>query len=48
MKLELATFPVRDVCFGKQSRFSKGVLEVNREELLALVLEDKKVAVLAS
>ena len=44
MKLELATFPVKDVRFSRQTSYSNGVLEVNKEELLALVLEDSKIA----
>lgn len=44
MKLELATFSVKDVRFSSQTSYSNGVLELNKEELVALVLEDKKVA----
>jgi len=44
MRLELANFPVKDARFGKQTSYKSGVLEVDKEELLALVLSDKKIA----
>lgn len=44
MRLELADFPVRDVQFSHKIRYKDGVLEINKEELIALVLEDKKIA----
>ena len=44
MRLELADFPVKEVKFSKRTSYHKGVLEIDKEELLALVLEDKKVA----
>lgn len=44
MKLEFVTFPVKDVRFGGQTRYADGVLEMDREELLALVLEDRRVS----
>jgi len=44
MKLELATFPVGDVRFSGHTRYTDGVLEIDKEELLALVLEDKRVS----
>ncbi len=44
MRLELATFPVKDVRFGKQTNYNNGVLEVNKEELLGIVLEDDTIA----
>lgn len=47
MKLELATFPVRDVRFGGHTRYADGVLEIDKQELLALILEDKRVSVAA-
>ncbi len=43
MKLELANFPVKDVQFSKQTAYNNGVLELNKEELLALILEDERV-----
>ena len=44
MKLELANFPVKDVRFSKQTAYNNGVLQINKEELLSLILEDKRVA----
>ena len=38
--LEVGTFPVRDMVFGSRTRWHDGILEVDRNELLALVLED--------
>jgi len=43
MRLELANFPVKDVQFDGKTRYNGGVLEINKEELLALVLEDGKI-----
>ncbi|MBI2367168.1 MAG: hypothetical protein HYV01_19525 [Deltaproteobacteria bacterium] len=43
MKLEIATFFVKDVRFSSETRYGGGVLEINREELVRLVLEDKRV-----
>jgi len=43
MRLELASFPVKDVRFSPQTSYKDGVLEVDKEELLGLVLEDKRV-----
>jgi glycine reductase len=43
MKLELAEFPVQDVRFGKQTSYNDGVLEIDREELLSLILRDGKI-----
>jgi len=44
MRLELITFPVKDVKFGKQTAYKEGVLEIDKQELIALVLHDKKIA----
>jgi hypothetical protein len=44
MKLEMGTFPVKNVRFSQQTRYDKETLEINKNELIALVLEDKKVA----
>ncbi len=44
MRLELAEFPVRDVHFGEQTAYNNGVLEINKEELVALILQDNKIA----
>lgn len=44
MRLELTTFPVQKVQWSQQTRYRDGLLEINKEELLSLVLEDKKIA----
>ena len=44
MRLELADFPVKDVRFSKETRYGDGVLGIAKDELIALILEDKKVA----
>lgn len=43
MRLEMATYPVRDVKFGKQTSYKNGVLELDKEELLKIVLSDKNI-----
>ena len=43
MRLEIGTFPVREVRFGSQTRWSDGVLEINREELLEEVRGDRRI-----
>src|SRR3990167_7441700 len=43
MKLEMATFFVKDVRFSKHTSYDSEVLEINKEELINLVLEDKRV-----
>jgi glycine reductase len=40
MRLELRSFPVRDVQFGAHTRLAGGSLEIDREALLALVGRD--------
>ena len=44
MRLELGTFPVTDARFGAHTRWSDGVLEIDREAALAAVREDGLVA----
>ncbi len=44
MKLELANVPVSDVRFGKRTDYNDGVLEINKEEITELILNDKRVA----
>ena len=44
MRLELGTFPVHDIVFGAHTRWSDGRLEVNRDELLAAVRADPRIA----
>lgn len=42
MRLELGTFPVRDVVFGSHTRWQDGVLEINRDALLEEVRRDPR------
>ncbi|MBI4285814.1 MAG: hypothetical protein HY670_07965 [Chloroflexi bacterium] len=43
MRLEMASFPLKDVRIGGQTTYHNGTLEINKEELRRLVLEDKRV-----
>jgi len=43
MRLELADFPVKDVKFGKRTGYNDGVLEIDKNEIAALVLQDSRV-----
>jgi glycine reductase len=44
MNLELANFPVKDVRFGKHTSYNNGILEIDKEELTALVSKDERIA----
>lgn len=44
MRLEMVDFPVKDVRFGKRTSYDNGVLEIDKEELLKLILKDERVA----
>ena len=44
MRLEIGTFPVKDIKFGSKTRWANDVLEVDKDELLALIMEDPYVA----
>jgi glycine reductase len=44
MRLETGNFTVNDITFGSQTRWADGVLEIDRQELVDLVLEDPYVA----
>ncbi|MBI4321403.1 MAG: hypothetical protein HY675_23165 [Chloroflexi bacterium] len=44
MRLELASFPVREVRINGRTRYDDGVLEIDKDELLSLVLQDERVA----
>lgn len=44
MRLEMGTFPVREVTFGSQTRWHEGVLEISREELIELIRRDPRIA----
>ena len=43
MRYELGSFPVEDVVFGPQTRWHDGILELDRDELLSLVLQDHQI-----
>ena len=43
MKLELTTYPVKKVQWSHQTCYRDGLLDINKEELLSTVLEDKKI-----
>ena len=43
MRLEMGTFPVRDVFFGSRTAWSDGVLEIDREAVLEAVRGDPRV-----
>ena len=40
MRLELGSFPVRDLVFGSRTEYRQGVLSVNTDELKAFLLKD--------
>src|SRR5687767_13344221 len=44
MRLELGTFPVREIVFGATTRYDAGKLTVNRDAVLAAVREDPRIA----
>jgi glycine reductase len=44
MRLELGTFPVREIAFGPRTRYERGRLEVDRAAALAAVREDPRIA----
>ncbi|MBM4260300.1 MAG: hypothetical protein FJ145_02555 [Deltaproteobacteria bacterium] len=43
MRLEIADFPVSEICFSKAFAYENGVLEVDRQELTNLILQDSRV-----
>ena len=43
MRYELGSFPVEDVVFGPQTRWHDGILELDRDELLGLVLQERQI-----
>ena len=43
MRYELGSFPVEDVVFGPQTRWHDGLLELDRDELLGLVLQEHQI-----
>jgi glycine reductase complex component B subunit alpha and beta len=44
MRLEMGTFPVRDVVFASRTRWQDGVLEIDRDNILELILRDPRIA----
>lgn len=44
MKLELADFTIKDIRFSRQTSYRNGLLLINRDELVKLVLEDNRIA----
>ncbi len=44
MRLELGTFPVHEVNFGSNTRWRDGVLEIDRDAVIDLVLRDVRIA----
>jgi len=43
MKLELASFPVKDICFSNRTMYDNGLLEINKEEILSDILSEGKI-----
>ncbi|HSK30521.1 MAG TPA: glycine/sarcosine/betaine reductase component B subunit [Candidatus Limnocylindria bacterium] len=43
MQLELAEFPVREICLGNVHRYRSGRLELDAEALARIVLEDRRI-----
>src|SRR5574341_842492 len=43
MQLEMAEFPVREIRLGKAFRYDDGILEVDRQALIALLLQDSNI-----
>lgn len=44
MRLELVNYPVRNVQFTNRTIYNKGTLEIDKEEFVRFILEDKRVA----
>jgi glycine reductase len=44
LMLELANFPVKEVEFGNRTRYENGLLEICKEEMVSLILEDPRVS----
>jgi sarcosine reductase len=47
MRLEMGTFSVRDVVFGSQTKWHDGLLEIDRDSLVELILRDPRIATAA-
>ena len=44
MRLELGSFPVKDIVFGRETRYDAGQLTVDRDAVLAAVRQDPRIA----
>ena len=44
MRLELADFPVREVRFSRHTGYDSGILEIEKEEMIRLIMEDARIA----
>jgi hypothetical protein len=44
MRLELGSFPVKDIVFGRKTRYDAGQLTVDRDTVLAAVRQDPRIA----
>ena len=44
MRLEIGTFPVKDLRFGRETRYRDGLLEVNRDEIVQAIRRDVRIA----
>ncbi|MDL2263019.1 glycine/sarcosine/betaine reductase component B subunit [Synergistaceae bacterium OttesenSCG-928-I11] len=40
MRLDIGRFPIRDMAFGKETRYEAGILHIDRNEALDVVMED--------
>jgi glycine reductase complex component B subunit alpha and beta len=47
MRLEMGTFPVRDVVFGSQTKWQDGLLEIDRDGIVELIRRDPRIATAA-
>ena len=43
MKLELGLVKIKDICFSDVSKVEDGVIYVNKEELINLLMEDENI-----
>ena len=43
MRLEIADFPVREILLGNFHRYQGGTLEVDQDDLVRLVLQDRRI-----
>lgn len=43
MRLELADFPVHQATFDKKTTYTKGILSIDKQEILQIILEDPRI-----